>query len=165
MTTGITIFGIDLSYLLCGLAAVCALALLLIIILLVKTSRLKKKYRMFMKGENGKSLEKTFVKHFEEMERIEENHKILDEEMGRLKDKLQLSYSKMHILKYNAFKEMGGETSFAIALLDHKNNGIVLNAMSNRYGSYMYAKEIKDGHSEVALSKEEQIVLEDCMNQ
>ena len=40
----------------------------------------------------------------------------------------------------------------------------VLNAMSNRYGSYMYAKEIKDGRSEVALSKEEQIVLEDCMN-
>ena len=117
-----------------------------------------------MKGENGKSLEKTFVKHFDELERIEENHKILDEEMGRLKDKLQLSYSKMQVLKYNAFKEMGGETSFAIALLDHRNNGIVLNAMSNRYGSYMYAKEIKDGRSEVALSKEEQIVLEDCMN-
>ena len=39
-----------------------------------------------------------------------------------------------------------------------------MNAMSNRYGSYMYAKEIKDGRSEVALSKEEQIVLEDCMN-
>ena len=150
MTTGITIFGIDLFYILCGLAGVCILALLLIVVLLVKTSGLKKKYRMFMKGENGKSLEKTFVKHFDELERIEENHKILDEEMGRL--------------KYNAFKEMGGETSFAIALLDHRNNGIVLNAMSNRYGSYMYAKEIKEGRSEVALSKEEQIVLEDCMN-
>ena len=85
-------------------------------------------------------------------------------EGGKWKDKLQLSYSKMQVLKYNAFKEMGGETSFAIALLDHRNNGIVLNAMSNRYGSYMYVKEIKEGRSEVALSKEEQIVLEDCMN-
>ena len=36
--------------------------------------------------------------------------------------------------------------------------------MSRRYGSYMYVKEIKEGRSEVALSKEEQIVLEDCMN-
>ena len=29
----------------------------------------------------------------------------------------------MEVYKYNAFSDMGGETSFVIALLDHNNNG------------------------------------------
>ena len=115
---------------------------------------------MFMKGENGKSLEKTFVKHFDELERIEENHKILDEEMGRLKDKLQLSYSKMQVLKYNAFKEMGGNLSFAFAMLDQNNTGFILNSVHSREGCYLYIKDIEKGETETLLGSEEKEALE-----
>ena len=51
MTTGITIFGIDLFYILCGLAGVCALALLLIVVLLVKTSSLKEVPHVYEGGK------------------------------------------------------------------------------------------------------------------
>ena len=70
----------------------------------------------------------------------------------------------MEVYKYNAFSDMGGETSFVIALLDHNNNGTLLNGMSSQNATYVYAKEIKDGAAKVALSDEEKTTLEKCMN-
>lgn len=130
----------------------------------MKLNKLMKKYDKFMKGKNAENLDGAIRESFKQIEKINVEHQKTMIKVEESVHRINSVFQKLGIVKYNAFKEMGGETSFAIALLDHRNNGIVLNAMSNRYGSYMYAKEIKDGRSEVALSKEEQIVLEDCMN-
>ena len=62
---------------------------------------------------------------------------------------------KVGIVRYNPFDEMGGNLCFALALLDAKDNGVVLNGIHSRTGSFTYAKPIEMGVSTYVLSTEE----------
>ena len=73
---------------------------------------------------------------------------------------LTITFQKIGIVKYDAFKEMGGKLSFVLALLDKNNDGIILNSVhSSREGCYTYLKEIIKGESFLELSKEEKAAL------
>ena len=61
---------------------------------------------------------------------------------------------------YNAFKGMGGNLSFVIALLDDNNTGFVLNSVHSREGCYLYMKDVVEGKTEVLLGSEEKEALE-----
>jgi len=59
-------------------------------------------------------------------------------------------------LRFNPFKETGGDQSFILALLDEDNNGVVLSGLYSRSGMRWYAKRIKKGlGTEHSLSEEE----------
>ena len=55
---------------------------------------------------------------------------------------------------------MGGKLSFAIAMLDSKNSGWIINAMHSREGCYTYVKEIFKGERYVELAEEEAEALD-----
>ena len=156
---------VSMEYVVIGLAGVLALALILVIVALVKVSKLKKNVtKKFLSGKDGKSLEESIIKKFEKLNEIIVEQDFLEGEIQRIDEEHRSSFSKMEVYKYNAFSDMGGETSFVIALLDHNNNGTLLNGMSSQNATYVYAKEIKDGAAKVALSDEEKTTLEKCMN-
>ena len=144
---------VGMEYVVIGLAAALLLALILVIVALVKVGKLKKRYEKFLSGKDGKSLEEIIVEQ-----------DFLEQEIQRIDEEHKSSFSKMEVYKYNAFSDMGGETSFVIALLDHNNNGTLLNGMSSQNATYVYAKEIRNGASKVALSNEEKLTLEKCIN-
>ena len=58
---------------------------------------------------------------------------------------------------------MGGNLSFAIALLDYTNSGFVLNSVHSREGCYMYLKRVDRGQTEVLLGSEEREALEQAL--
>ena len=155
---------VSMEYVVIGLAGALALALILVIVALVKVSKLKKRYEKFLSGKDGKSLEESIIKKFEKINEIIVEQDFLEGEIQRIDEEHKSSFSKMEVYKYNAFSDMGGETSFVIALLDHNNNGTLLNGMSSQNATYVYAKEIKNGAAKVALSNEEKTTLEKCMN-
>ena len=72
---------------------------------------------------------------------------------------MEKSYQKVGIVKYDAFNEMGGKLSFALAMLDNNNTGWILNAMHSREGCYTYVKEIVKGESYIELAEEEAAAL------
>lgn len=156
---------IDMMYIIMGLAGFSLFEFLLVIILFVKMGKMKKRYKAFLSGNDGKSLEKSIFEKFDQLEEVAYEQKAIREEMQKVEGEYAKSFSKMKVYKYNAFREMGGETSFVIALLDKNNNGTLLNGMNSQQATYVYAKEIINGKPKVALSKEELIALEDCMNQ
>ena len=47
-----------------------------------------------------------------------------------------MTFQKMGMVKYNAFREMSGDLSYALALLDQRNNGFVLNSVYSKEGGY-----------------------------
>lgn len=156
---------IEPSYIIIGFAGTLLLAFILIIVLLVKVSHLKKRYKTFLSGNDGKSLEDIIFQKFDKMEEIVDEQSAIRLNLQEANQKYAKAFSKMKVYKYNAFKEMGGETSFVIGLLDEHNNGTLINGMSSQNATYVYAKEITEGKAKVALSKEELITLEDCINQ
>ena len=68
---------------------------------------------------------------------------------------LSKSLTKYGIVKYDAFDDVGGKLSFAIALLDMNNTGFILNAIHSRDNCFFYIKEIVKGESYILLSSEE----------
>lgn len=68
-----------------------------------------------------------------------------------------LHLQRLGIVRFNPFSDTGGSQSFTIAILDGKDNGIVMTSLFARTGNRWYIKHIKLGVSEdVELSKEEQ---------
>ena len=156
-------FGIESDIVILGLAGICVVMIVLVIILFAKNSKLKKRYLNFMEGKDGKSLEEAFQKKFENMDMINEELKKIDNHLGQIDENLLRTYQKVGIVKYDAFKEIGGTLSFVLALLTKDNDGFILNSMhSNSEGCYTYIKEVKGGEVFVALSEEERQALDDA---
>lgn len=152
------------------LIAVLVLAILTVallsttIILMVKIGSLTKKYNAFMKGSDGLSLESTVLNRFKEIDILKEESKYTTEKLNIACETLITAYQKIGIVKYDAFKEMGGKLSFSLCLLDDENNGFILTSMHTREGCYTYVKEIIKGESFVVLAAEERRALEEAKN-
>lgn len=123
-----------------------------------------KKYKMFMRGMDGASLERAFAARFNQMDILEENSRNHMEEIRKIKEVQNITLNKVAIVKYDAFKEMGGKLSFALAMLDKENNGFVMNAIHSSDGCYTYVKEIVKGESYVVLGEEEKEALRQAVN-
>ena len=74
----------------------------------------------------------------------------------RLDERLQLSLHRVGLIRYNPFDDTGGDQSFALALLDEHEDGIVISSIFSRTGSRLYAKPVKSGKSKYTLSAEEE---------
>lgn len=119
---------------------------------------------MFMRGLDGASLERAFAARFNQMDLLEENSRNHMEEIRKIKEVQNITLNKVAIVKYDAFKEMGGKLSFALAMLDKENNGFVMNAIHSSDGCYTYVKEIVKGESYVVLGEEEKEALRQAVN-
>lgn len=156
-------YGLETDMTIAVLAGVCVIFAILIIVLLVMVSGMKRKYLVFMDGQNGRSLEESFQKKFENMDYVNEELKKISTRLNRIDANLLRTYQKIGIVKYDAFKEIGGTLSFVLVLLTKDNNGFILNSMhSNSEGCYTYIKEVKNGEVFVTLSEEERQALEDA---
>ena len=129
-----------------------------------KMNRFMKKYKSFMKGKDGASLEKTILRNMNDIDMLMESSKNHMEEIRQLKEIQLHTLNKTAIVKYDAFKEMGGKLSFALAMLDQENSGFVMNAIHSREGCYTYIKEIVKGESYIILGEEEKEALRQAVN-
>ncbi|MBI3997663.1 MAG: DUF4446 family protein [Armatimonadetes bacterium] len=68
----------------------------------------------------------------------------------------QRGLQRVGIVRYDAFKELGGHLSFSLALLDARRDGVVISVLNDRDGARAYAKPVTGGRSTYALSEEEQ---------
>ena len=148
------------------------IALLVIVVILIacnismnmRMTRLERKYKMFMKGSDAQSLEKTFVRKFAQIDRLYEAKEDHEQAIKTLAKHFKVIYSKYGVEKYDAFDDVGGKLSFALALLDRENTGLILNAVHSRDNCFLYLKEIVKGESYVMLSQEEVEALRKAVN-
>jgi len=154
----------NIIYITIGLAGFSVLLFAIILILLIKQGKLNKKYKKFMTGNSGENLEMIIINRFNDIDKLKEDRDLIRKEIEKINENLMTSMQKIGIVKYDAFKEMGGKLSFVLALLDKNNDGILLNSIhSSREGCYIYLKEIIKGESFLELSKEERTALEQAI--
>ncbi len=156
-------FGINEEYVVIGACAAILIMLILLIIYMAKISGMKKRYKVFMDGNDGKNLEKSILEKFAAIDTLENDVKTINENIERIDKKLVTTYQKIGLVKYDAFKEIGGKMSFVLVLLTDENNGFILNSMhSTKEGCYNYTKEVENGEAFVLLSEEEQQALDEA---
>lgn len=96
----------------------------------------------------------------------EANRKGLEEltrELGRLDEEGKLHVQKVGLVRFNPFKEIGGDHSFSLALLDGTDNGVVITGLHTRERTRVYMKAIKGGKGEHELSEDERKALDKAL--
>ena len=117
-----------------------------------------------MRGKDMESMEELIMKRFDDMDKMLEDTEKNVNDIKTLFDNMKDTVQKSGVVKYDAFNEMGGKLSFALAMLDGNNTGFVINSMHSREGCYTYIKEIIDGKSYIPLGAEEQKALNQAMD-
>ncbi len=84
----------------------------------------------------------------------------LKSEILKIQDASKHNIQKVGLIKFNPFKETGGNNSFSLALLDGKKNGIIITSLHTRERTRVYLKDIIDAKSKIELSKEEEKALQ-----
>ena len=138
------------------------LLIILVIVLLVavtnvnmKMNRLQRRYNLFMKGSDGQSVEKAMSSRLRELGKLRSRQEKSREDLMDLQHQYNSMLCKYGIVKYDAFEDVGGKMSFALAMLDQNNTGFVLNAIHSRDNCYLYLKDVVKGTSYIMLSDEE----------
>lgn len=138
--------------------------LMVVISMKSKLASLERRYNRFLRGKDVKNMEEIIVKRFAEMDMLKKSTKTVAQSLSGIDEMGQMSFQKMGLVKYDAFDDVGGNLSFALALLTKKNNGFVLNSVHGKEGCYTYLKEIVNGESYIVLGAEEQKALEQAKN-
>jgi hypothetical protein len=136
------------------------ISLVVAVVAIGKYRNIYRLYDGFMRGRDAESLEDLIL---DEKKRIEilENADITNREVMRTMNRnIRASFQKAGVVRYDAFEGMGGKMSFAAALLDYTNTGIILNCMHGIAGSFLYINEVEAGATDVQLGAEEKGALE-----
>lgn len=109
----------------------------------------------FFQKKKKKRVPKTLKEAWRLYQKLEQDFENLEKELKDFKKQSNLFVQKVGIVRFNPFREIGGDQSFSIALLDAQDNGIVLTSLYSRAGNRVYAKPVEQGISKYQLSEEE----------
>ena len=158
-----TQLGIDSSYIIIGLCILTFILLITVVVCIAKINKLNRTYDYFMRGKDAETLEDFIIEISEEVRRLQEEDRGAKETIRSINRNIRASYQKFGLVRYNAFKGMGGNLSFAMAMLDYTNSGFVLNSVHSREGCYLYLKRVDMGQTDGPLGNEEKEAVEQAL--
>ena len=142
----------------------CIVNIVLIIVTMINIimlTKINKKYIKFMKQlGNGSNLDEMLRDYLRDVKEIKQDNSEIKAYYTKLDSDIASCIQKVGLVRYNAFRDVGSDLSFAIALLDGNDTGVVLNGLYGSESSNIYAKPIKGGVSTYQLSEEEKYALE-----
>ncbi len=133
-----------------GLTAI--FLLLLTLYLLASIISLKRRYAFLLRHEDTQDLGAVFTEYARRVDALEFDQKALNDQLIAARRTLEICVQKVGMVRYDAFEDVGGQQSYALALLDAKNNGTILSSVYSRNESRTYAKAVSGGRSNHNLS-------------
>lgn len=155
--------GIDPMYIIIAQAIITLILLIVVIICIFKIRKLYRRYDIFMRGKDAETLEDIIIQQLDDITELRAQDRANKDSIRVANKNSRAAFQKFGMVKYNAFKGMGGNLSFALAMLDYTNTGFVINSVHSREGCFLYLKEIDRGETEVALGSEEKEALEQAL--
>ena len=117
-------------------------------------------YSRITKNNKKESLIKLLDEITSDQEKIKKTIDLLALTCDKLDKSGLLHIQKVGLLRFNPFKDTGGDQSFILALVDAHNTGVIISSLHTRTGTRWYAKHVVNGKgSEYELSKEEEEAL------
>ena len=152
--------GFDIAWIFLVLFILILALAVLLIVLFTQFRSMKKKTMKFMKGKDGRSLEKDIIGLFEDNRFIKNENATIKEDIRQIQKRMRHCFQKVGLVKYDAFNQMGGKLSFCLCLLDERDSGFLLNSVHSSDGCYSYTKEIERGECKLSLGDEEKKALD-----
>lgn len=147
-------------YVALGAAALALVLLVLVVVLMTRVARLRRAQTVVL----GRHEQRDLVAHTEDLDaqvrNLREAVEILSDELDAQKRHLDRALTNRAIMRYDAFRDAGGEQSASFALLDQYRSGVVLSAIAARDFARIYVKHVTEGVPDRDLSPEEAQVIE-----
>ena len=144
-----------------ALSLLTAVFLFWLIYIQVTLGRLKKKSKDFFAGGKVGNLEELLLANAKSIKTLDKDIQELYNISNQINALSFRGFHKIGLVRFNPFKDVGGDQSFALAVLNGKNAGITLSSLYTREGSRVYAKSIVNGISEKhPLTEEEKQAIE-----
>lgn len=150
----------NLQYMLLGMTALILVALIIFININIKLTKLNRRYRKLMQGMDGANIERLLMQHIDEVRQAVQKVDQLTATCDNLTHVTRGCIQKVGVVRFNAFEDTGSDLSFALALLDQQDNGVVLSSIYGRNENRVYAKPIAKGQSSYFLTEEEKAALQ-----
>ena len=144
-------------YIILGVVAVWLLGLTVFVVLQTRF------FNKLVRDEKGKGLRSILDKILKEQKKSNKEISDLEKELANYKEEGELHVQKVGLVRFNPFKELGGDHSFSLAILDGKDTGFVITGLHTRERTRVYAKEVKKGKSDIELSDEEEKALKKAL--
>lgn len=148
-----------LGSLVIGLAIAVVILLVLVVVMARRIAAVDRRLQGLTRGAEGGSLEAVLDAHLDKVYAVAREVDDLAARTAVLEAASRKAFSRVGLVRYNPFEETGGNQSFALALLDLDGDGWVLSSLHARSGTRVYAKAIRGGRSEAALSEEESAAI------
>lgn len=134
--------------------------LLVISIYLWKTLSHYNKLTQGLRDRNFKSIMETLLKDVDIAKKDIDNLKLY---CGKIEKEGHLHIQKIGLIRFNPFKDTGGDQSFILSLIDGNDTGVIISGLYSRSGTRWYAKRVVKGKSvEHELSEEEKRALKEA---
>jgi hypothetical protein len=141
------------------------LALVVIVLLLLFISlHLYRKLHIFMRGEDGKTLESTIRTYLNHVDDLKKHDELISKYALDLETRLAQCVRNVTVARFKAFDTNGSNQSFSIALVNEHGDGVVISSLHHRDRAQMFAKPVKQYESEYDLTEEEQEVINQAKN-
>jgi hypothetical protein len=121
------------------------------------------RWKDLMDGVKGDNLERLLYDHLRERMQIQSQIDGLDGRVLVLEDKMNAAKRHVGLVKYDAFEDVGGNQSFALAVYDDRGDGALLTSLVGRTDCRVYCKPLVGGKSERSLSQEEQRAIQEAV--
>lgn len=129
---------------------------IMVIISFIRIKNVKQNISQFMKKiGNGKDISEDLNRYMDRIIDLESGLSETNIYCKQLNKKVEKCVQKVGIVRFSAYKNSGNDLSYAVALLDEKNNGVVFNGLYSREMSNTYAKPIVEGKSKYSMTPEE----------
>lgn len=147
-----------------GLFIVLIILIFLQVLNRVELNRMEKRYKRLMKGSMGKNIEEMLVEYNNKVDETLVTAKHIEDLYSDVDGRLKKCVQKFSVVRYRAFDDVGSDLSFSIALLDEKNDGVVLTGIYGRNECTTFAKPVENGISKYDLSEEEKTAIKTAIN-
>lgn len=129
-------------------AAMMVLVLITFILTIIafrRTTRIQKKLDIIFEGKKAKDLEDVILDNNQRMKEFDTEIQELFNISNTIHTQTHKSLNKVGLVRFNPFQDYTGNQSFALALLNSKDDGTVISSIHTREGTRIYSKEIQKG--------------------
>ncbi|MCL2853130.1 MAG: DUF4446 family protein [Defluviitaleaceae bacterium] len=137
------------------IVAVAVIFVMVVLITYILNKTHQRLYRFFGGRTRRRSMETMLDEYLEKVSGVDSKYNEILALIDDINFRLVTCIRKVGVVRYNPFESMGGDQSFALALLDENDDGVVVSTIHARDASYTYAKQVLGGRSSHTLTDEE----------
>jgi len=125
----------------------------------IRMRRLERHYATLTAGTDGGNLLAVLDEHVSQVHLASERVQALEQTVQALEVDGCHHIQHLGMVRFNPFRETGGDQSFSLALADAEGNGAVMSTLHSRDLTRVYAKPLKAWQSSYQLTDEEQTAI------